>query len=79
MLFRSLVELSLIRQNGQRTTHTSQSEGVRLIGPDQRGNYRLQYTPKWDEINRVGQTELEMLIHYSDGTQELKTHKIDTP
>lgn len=52
---------------------------ARLVGPDRRGNYRLLYTPVWSELNRTGTTELEVLIHYADGTQELKKQTIDTP
>lgn len=81
------VELSLIRYDGSRTTHVAPAAGgadaaggaARLVGPDRRGNYRLLYTPVWSELNRTGTTDLEVLINYGDGTQELKKQTIDTP
>ncbi len=73
------VELSLIRDDMQRTTVGIDSPGVRLIGPDPSGEYRLQYTPKYNEINRTGQTDIELLVRYTDGTEQLQTTSIDTP
>jgi hypothetical protein len=78
---KSLV-LTMIKNDGARTDHrakTADSPGFTQIGPDQRGQYHLHYDPAAKEINRTGETAVELLATYNDGTQELIKHKIKTP
>ncbi len=74
--------LTIIKTDGSRTDHlikTSDTPGFTLLGPDQRGQYHLHYDPAAKELNRIGDTAVELLITYNDSTQDLLKHKIKTP
>ena len=76
------IVLTMVKNDGTRTEHGSgkaHMSGYSLVGPDQRGQFHLHYDPTAAEINRVGETVVELLATYSDGTQELIKHKIKTP
>jgi hypothetical protein len=76
------IVLTMIKNDGTRMDHnlkTADSPGFTLIGPDQRGQYHLHYNPAATEINRIGETPVELVVTYADGIQEVIKQKIKTP
>jgi len=77
------IVLRLIRDDDSRTLRrvktAADEPGFDLLGPDDRGEYRVRYTPIWKEVNRVGTTDVELVLTYDDGTQETIARTIDTP
>lgn len=75
--------LTLTKDDGVRTVRRLGADGdnarLRAIGPDRKGNYDVRYEPTWQEVNRVGKTPVEVVVSYTDGTQELNRTQIDTP
>ncbi len=53
--------------------------GLEIIGPDFQGEYRARYVPRYSEVNRVGETDVELRLTFADGTQEVIRQEIDTP
>ena len=75
--------LRLIRSDGavseRRVRKSAEEQGLILTGPDGGGRYTVRYTPTWQEVNRVGKTEVELVVSYADGSQNVHKKTIDTP
>lgn len=75
--------LRIIRDDGTKTelrgAAKTRGKGFELRGPNADGEYHVRYTPTHDEVNRTGKTDVELLLTYTDGTQETLSETIDTP
>jgi len=75
--------LQLVKDDGTRVSRRMRTSpddvGFELTGPDGTGEHRVRYTPKWEEVNRVGKTDVELVLSYDDGTQRIIKQTLDTP
>ena len=53
--------------------------GFTLSGPDTDGCYRVHYSPKGNELNPVGTTDVDFIIHDRAGQAHEASVTIDTP
>jgi len=77
------VVLHIIKGDGTRVSRRAKGAAgeptIELLGPDAKGTYRVRYTPTFKEVNRVGKTDVQLVLSFQDGTQETVSQKIDTP
>ncbi|NIA21152.1 MAG: hypothetical protein GWP05_04080 [Anaerolineaceae bacterium] len=76
------IVMVLLKGDGSRTRRrlkVGDEPGLEIIGPDNRGKYSARYVPKWNEVNRVGKTDVELQLTFGDGTQQVIRREIDTP
>jgi hypothetical protein len=75
--------LRIVRDDGSKTELRNAAKalgkGFELRGPGADGKHHVRYTPTHDEVNRTGKTDVELLLTYTDGTQETLSETIDTP
>jgi hypothetical protein len=63
----------------RRTKGAAGEPALEVLGPDAKGVYRVRYTPTFKEVSRTGQTDVELVLSFKDGTQDTVSRKIDTP
>jgi len=53
--------------------------GFLLLGPNEKGGCGVSYLPLYNEVNRAGTTQVEVVVEHGDGSLERMVEKIDTP
>jgi hypothetical protein len=78
------LELSLIRESGERTAipriaGERDATGFLFTGPDAVGLCTVTYLPRCGEVSRAGKTLAELVIEHADGSVERLRQDLDTP
>jgi len=53
--------------------------GFLLVGPNEKGECGVSYSPLYNEVSRAGTTQVELVVEHGDGSLERMVEKIDTP
>jgi len=53
--------------------------GFLLLGPNEKGECGVSYSPLYNEVSRAGTTQVEVVVEHGDGSLERMVEKIDTP
>jgi len=53
--------------------------GFLLVGPNEKGECGVSYSPLYHEVSRAGTTQVELVVEHGDGSLERMVEKIDTP
>jgi hypothetical protein len=53
--------------------------GFLLLGPNEKGECGVSYSPLYNEVSRAGTTQVEVAVEHGDGSLERMVEKIDTP
>jgi hypothetical protein len=74
--------LSILRADGGSTTvyiDRPHRPGFSISGPEPDGFYRVHYVPAGRELNTIGTTEVDFVIHDRGGNPHRMTTRIETP
>ena len=55
------------------------ARGFLLLGPNEKGECSVSYSPLYNEVSRAGTTQVEVVVEHGDGALERLVEKIDTP
>jgi len=75
-------KLKILRNDGATTSvfiDVPGRPGFKIRGPEPDGYYRVSYTPKGDELNPIGTTEVEFTIHDMSGRPHHASATLETP
>jgi hypothetical protein len=77
------VRLEIIRSDGtcaSRSVRSAPDEaGLALSGPGPGGAWHARYRPTWEEVNRVGSTQVRLVVTSADGSQDTIKRTLETP
>ena len=80
------VTMTLVKGAGERVAIPEQrpgapstGRGFLLLGPNEKGECGVSYSPLYNEVSRTGTTQVEVVVEHGDGSLERMVEKIDTP
>ena len=80
------VTLTLVKGVGERVEipqrpadAPADARGFLLLGPNEKGECGVSYSPLYDEVSRDGTTQVEVVVEHGDGALERVVETIDTP
>ena len=80
------VTMTLVKGAGERVEIAEQRPGASpegrgflLLGPNEKGECGVSYSPLYNEVSRTGTTQVEVVVEHGDGSLERMVEKIDTP
>jgi len=80
------VTITLVKGAGERVAIAEQrpgapstGRGFLLLGPNEKGECGVSYSPLYNEVSRTGTTQVEVVVEHGDGSLERMVEKIDTP
>ncbi len=80
------VTMTLVKGAGERVEIAEQRPGASpegrgflLLGPNEKGECGVSYSPLYNEVGRAGTTQVELVVEHGDGSLERIVEKINTP
>ena len=80
------VTLALVKGTGERVEipqrpadAPADARGFLLLGPNEKGECSVSYSPLYNEVSRAGTTQVEIVVAHGDGSVERLVEEIDTP